>query len=122
MKNILLILFFFVLSGCTAQDCKDLPMVFDNYSEAKRVVEASSFQYSDKLSRIDSEWISWAEFHSCDGKTGYFLYGTKKGSHYIHEGVPISKWEYFKQADSKGSYYSKNIKGRYQLETRSGPE
>lgn len=32
---------------------------------------------------------------------------------YIHENVPVDVWLGFKEAESKGKYYTANIKGRY---------
>ena len=34
---------------------------------------------------------------------------------YIYQNLPIEVWQNFKNADSFGSYYVRNIKGKYQL-------
>ncbi|WP_410743747.1 KTSC domain-containing protein [Flavobacterium sp. CG_9.10] len=40
----------------------------------------------------------------------------KTGSRaYVHQDMPNEVWESFKKADSKGSFYSRNIRGNYRL-------
>jgi signal transduction histidine kinase len=116
MKKLILFscLLFFV-SAITAQSCKDLPTYFYSYDEAVSKVEKATFQIKDKVTCYNSSWISKATYHSCDGKTGYFILYAQNGKNYIHKGIPLSVWQEFKNADSQGSYYSNNIKGRYQL-------
>ncbi len=80
------------------------------------MVQSATFAYRHKINTADSSWILWAEYLSCDKKTGYFIFETEKNKIYIHENMPIEIWEDFKSALSKGSYYSKNIRGRYRLE------
>lgn len=60
--------------------------------------------------------MEWAEYLSCEEETGFFIFETKRGKIYIHKGMPIEVWEEFISAKSKGSYYAKNIRGKYRLE------
>ena len=46
--------------------------------------------------------------------TGYMIIGLKN-TDYIHKGVPIKVWLSFKNSESLGSFYSKNIRYRYRL-------
>ncbi|AHW61778.1 hypothetical protein FH5T_08190 [Draconibacterium orientale] len=105
----------FFITAIQAQTCKDLPTHFNSYNEAVSKVEKTTFKVKDKITCYGSSWISKATYHSCDGDTGYFILYAQNGNSYIHKGVPLSVWEKFKSADSFGSYYSKYIKGKYQL-------
>jgi hypothetical protein len=113
-KLILLTCLLFLITSLQAQSCKDLPTNFNSYSEAVNRIEKATFQIKDKVTCYNSSWISKATYHSCDGKTGYFILYAQNGKSYIHKGVPLNIWKQFKVADSHGSYYSKNIKGKYQ--------
>jgi lysyl-tRNA synthetase class 2 len=39
----------------------------------------------------------------------------KKGKRYRYKGVTKNKFTRFKHAESKGSYYAKSIKGKYEM-------
>lgn len=115
-KKIFFKLIFFVLitiSSC-GQNCKEIPNSFINYAQAKEIVLDSNFKFTDKADVSDSSWITSAKYFSCDGLNGFFIIKTK-GKTYIHQNMPYKMWKNFKQASSKGSYYSRNIKGNYQL-------
>jgi signal transduction histidine kinase len=114
-KLILLSLSIFLISTIQGQTCKDLPTHFNSYDEAVSKVEKATFKVKDKITCYGSSWITKATFHSCDGNTGYFILYTQNGKNYIHKGVPLNVWKHFKSTDSSGSYYSKYIKGKYQL-------
>jgi len=100
--------------SCGGKDCSLLNDSFDNYKNALQAIKSSDFKFSDECDTSKSSWIYNAEFYSCDGKTGYFIIETKS-KNYIHNGVPIGKWNEFKNADSFGKYYNRNLKGRYRL-------
>lgn len=114
-KLILLPCLLFFLTAIQAQTCKDLPTHFNSYDEAVSKVESASFQIKDKVDCYSSSWVSKATYHSCDGETGYFILYTTEGKSYIHKDIPLWVWKQFKNADSYGSYYSRNIKGKYQF-------
>ncbi len=95
-------------------DCKDLPQSFKSYNEAVIKVTTSKFLYSDFLSGNFSSWINKARFYSCDKRNGYLILETSD-TKYIHKNVPLNVWYAFKVAKSKGSYYTKYIRGRYGL-------
>lgn len=110
--------FFYILCPVfclQAQPCKDLPDKFYAYSSAIRAIRAADFEYTDAIPDGSSSWIITAEYFSCDGNFGYFIFSTDKGNEYIHENVPKNLWNQFKQADSKGSFYDKHVKKRYRL-------
>lgn len=104
-KLILLTCLLSVIISLQAQSCKNLPTHFNSYDEAVRKIENATFQIKDKITYYNSLWISKATYHSCDGKTGYFILYAQNGSNYIHKRVPLNIWKQFKDADSFGSYY-----------------
>ncbi|WP_099367302.1 KTSC domain-containing protein [Sphingobacterium sp. 1.A.4] len=101
--------------GCTAQNCNNIPNSFESYSEAKKVIENTKFQYTDRIDTHESSWISSASYYSCDGETGFFEMITNKGKNYLFEGMPLEVWKGFKNAKSKGTYYNTHIRDNYQL-------
>lgn len=100
--------------SCGDKDCSLLNESFDDYENALQAIKSSDFKFSDDCDTSKSSWIYDAEFYSCDGKTGYLIIETKSKK-YIHSGVPIGTWNEFKNADSFGKYYNRNLKGRYRL-------
>lgn len=99
-------------------DCKNLPTAFTSYNDAVLKVTSSKFLYSDVLSGNFSSWIDKASYYSCDKKNGYLILETSD-TQYIHKNVPLNVWHTFKVAKSKGSYYSKYIRGRYGLQLKN---
>lgn len=119
MKNPFFILGFFLLfhlNSCNNQNCKGLPNNFSSYENAVNEVKSTNFTIEDSIDTSRSSFIESASFYSCDSKTGFLLVKIKS-TEYIHQNVPISVWESFKRTDSFGSFYSRNIKGKYQLKT-----
>ncbi|OHC84115.1 MAG: hypothetical protein A2546_05610 [Sphingobacteriia bacterium RIFOXYD2_FULL_35_12] len=115
-KYIYLFIFVVLLEGrIESQSCFDLPKRFYSYSQAINEIQNAIFKFKDKLPYGKSSWISSAFFYSCDGVNGYIVISTDKDKEYIHEKVPSRIWTEFKNAISSGSYYVKNIKGRYEL-------
>ncbi|MFV8352013.1 KTSC domain-containing protein [Flavobacterium sp. XS2P14] len=113
MKKIIAFLIFLSLTSC-GNNCEEIPNSFINYDQAKEVVLSSNFKRIDKADVSDSSWISSAKYFSCDGLSGFFVIETGNRI-YIHQDMPYEVWENFKNADSKGSFYSRNIRGNYQL-------
>ena len=111
------LLLLFLAASCTSQTCQSLPKTFSNYTEALSAVKSSKFKVFEELNTSSSSWIRGASYYSCDGVTGYFILKTDE-KEYIHSGVPIGVWRRFKNAESFGSAYNKNFKGRYTLELR----
>lgn len=117
MKIIVYIFIISTLISCSskAQDCKNLQQTFSSYKAAIDKIRSTSFKFTDRLPSGKSSWITSANYYSCDGVSGYLIYTTKKAGQYIHQQVPLFIWQNFKNATSSGSYYDKNIKGRYKL-------
>lgn len=113
-KIIAIFLFSLIIFSCKSQDCNNLPDNFISYTQAISLVKKSSFKIEETANTSNSSWIRSAKYYSCDGQTGYFIY-TTKDHEYIHKGVPVNVWEEFKKASSKGSYYDRNIRYKYQL-------
>jgi hypothetical protein len=115
MKYFLIILFFTLVISSNGQTCKNLPNSFYTYNQAITKIKSSSFVFTDFLLPESSSWIESAKYFSCDKQVGYLIYATLSGKEYIHHNVPMNIWLSFKNASSKGSYYVKNIKGKYKL-------
>jgi hypothetical protein len=109
-----LVFFLLNLTHCNSQSCNELPTQFSNYQAAVSNVKSTKFTIKDSVDTSRSSFVESVSFYSCDSKTGFLLVKIK-GTEYIHQNVPIAVWGSFKKADSYGSFYSKNIKGRYQL-------
>lgn len=118
MKNVLLLLIFLLL-GCSKEqqkisDCTKIFLPFKTYQEALNTVEAVEFKYTDEAATSESSWIRGAQFYSCDGNSGYMIFQTDS-KEYIHQDMPLYVWEEFKNAESFGAYYNKNIKHNYRV-------
>ena len=109
-----LLFFHLLLNSCSGQDCKQMPNHFNSYNEAISFVKKATFKFKDFANTSESSWIRSASFFSCDGENGYFILRTDR-QEYLHSGVPISVWRGFKTALSFGSFYDRNIKGRYRF-------
>jgi hypothetical protein len=105
------------IASCSGNNCKELPIIFSNYSQAKEIVLNSSFKVSDDADVSNSSWINSAKYLSCDGLSGFFIIKTGNRT-YIHQDMPHEVWERFNNADSKGSFYSRYIKGNYRLKLK----
>ena len=113
MKKIIAFLIFITIASC-GNNCKEIPTNFGNYDQATNVVLSSNFKLTEEADVSGSSWITSAKYYSCDGLSGYFLIQTDNRT-YLHQDLPYEVWKNFKNADSKGSFYSRKIKGRYQL-------
>ncbi len=114
MKKIFLIFSLLIGLHCYSQDCNKLSNGFSSYEQATKLILNSTFAFTDNADVSDSSWITSAKYYSCDNKTGFLVLKTSKKT-YIHQNVPKTVWQNFIKAESKGSFYSKNIKERYQL-------
>lgn len=111
---------FFNISKIQGQTCQQLPEIFSSYKQAFEMIKQADFKIEDSVDCSVSSWVKEASFYSCDGKTGYFILKTKNGNEYLHTGLPIKVWNEFKNASSFGSYYNRQIKGKYQLKIEVG--
>jgi hypothetical protein len=102
------------LLSCKAQGCNTIPTHFNSYNDAIAFVKKADFKIKDDVNTSKSSWIRSAAYYSCDGVTGYFIYSTDERE-YIHAEVPIELWNEFKEATSFGSFYDRNIKGKYRF-------
>ncbi|MFV5695164.1 KTSC domain-containing protein [Flavobacterium sp. LB3P122] len=113
MKKTIAFLIFTTIASC-GNNCAEVPNNFRNYDQAKEIVLSSNYKTTDKADVSGSSWITSANYFSCDGSSGFFVIETGNRT-YIHQDMPYEVWENFKNADSKGSFYSGNIKGNYKL-------
>lgn len=102
-------------SDLYGQGCAELPKTFSTTVQAMHMVKQIVFPYTDRITTERSSWVKSATFYSCDRKVGFFLMTTKTGKEYLFQDMPVALWEKFKQADSYGEFYNKNIRNRYQL-------
>ena len=110
IKIVIVVLFI----SCDATDCQKLPKSFDSYAQAQSLIINSNFKLTEHLNTKSSSWIREISYFSCDGASG-FLILTTDSNKYIHEKVPIEIWIDFKNADSFGQYWNKNLKNKYRL-------
>lgn len=113
---LLLLCFSCSKENLTSSDCTQITASAKTYDEATNIVELTDFKFVDDVDTSSSSWIRSADYYSCDGETGYFIYTTDKKK-YIHENLPLDVWNDFKNAESFGAFYNKNIKHRYRLIT-----
>lgn len=102
--------------SCTAeaqQSCEQLKEKHVDADGMLDLLDLTSFSFSEQLDTSKSSWIKAASYYSCDGAKGYFVLRTSKKV-YIYKNVPKDLWNRFKQADSQGSFYNRQIKGRYE--------
>ncbi len=109
-------------SSCHSYTCNNLPDSFPSYEGAIQRVKNCTFRFKDEIKISDSSsawvpdmfsWITSANYYSCDGKNGFFIYNTSRGTTYIRQGVPLEVWNGFKNTFSKGSYFNRYIKEKY---------
>ncbi len=100
--------------SCSGQDCTELPGKFDNYEEAIKQVLNAEFAIEQEADVRESSFIESAEYFNCGGSTG-FLIMNMSDKDYLFQGVPISTWEEFKKAESKGGYFHQVLKGRFKV-------
>lgn len=115
MKKIYLLFSLLIGLHSYSQDCNKLSNGFNNFEQATKVISNTTFAFTDNADVSDSSWITSAKYYSCDNKTGFLVLKTSKKT-YIHQNVPKTVWQNFIKAKSKGSFYSKNIREKYQLE------
>lgn len=110
-----LIIAFLYFTYSKAQNCNKIKSTFTSYSEAIRVINKTNFTLQQNINTPESSWIKSAYYRSCDRKKGFLLLYLKNSKIYIHQNLPTNIWNNFRTASSKGSYYTKGIKGRYRL-------
>ena len=76
---------------------------FHNY-RTEEAIEVEEFIISNS---------SILEFAKYDSEKSLLYIKFKSGKDYIFYNVPAEVWKAFKEADSKGSFFAKNIKGKY---------
>lgn len=115
-KLLLLFLISLITTIAKAQSCKDLPSNFYSYEEAVNKVRNATFKIEEEKNFDFDCWILKASYYSCDGKSGYMIYITREQRKtYIHKNLPLWVWKEFINSHDPGSYYSRKIKGNYQL-------
>jgi hypothetical protein len=115
MKKLSLFVFILLSLNAAGQTgCAGLPTAFRSYDDAVSTVRNFGFSFKDRVNTAKSSWIRGASYYSCDKRSGFLLISTDNET-YIHANVPITVWYQFKSANSFGSFYSSNIRGRFQL-------
>jgi hypothetical protein len=104
----------FMISSCNSHDCNNITEGFISYKETLDFIHSTSFKFKDNVDTARSSFIRNASFYSCSSKTGFLLVKIRS-TEYIYQNVPIAVWEGFKNADSFGRFYNRNIKGKYQF-------
>lgn len=102
----------FFVACSTKNKCDQLPQHFLTYDDAVTKIKSANFKIQEDANTSKSSWIKAASFYSCDGNSGYFIIETA-GKEYLYAEMPYSIWTEFKNAQSFGNYYNRNIKNRY---------
>jgi hypothetical protein len=84
------------IASCSGDNCKELPISFTNYNQAKEIVLNSTFKVADDADVSNSSWINSAKYFSCDGVSGFFIIATGN-RFYIHKDLLQEIWERFKR-------------------------
>ncbi len=90
------------------------PASFNSYIEIATYLDKANFKTDEQTDVSYSGWITSAKFQSADGEYGFLTLGMRGKSYYFNK-VPISVWEQFKKSESKGSFYHKFIKNKYNI-------
>lgn len=117
MKKIYLIITLLIGLNSYSQNCNQLSNQFNSFEQAIKLIANTTFTYTNNADVSDSSWIRSAKYYSCDNKTGFFIIKTSNKT-YIHQNVPKTVWQNFIKAKSKGSFYGKNIREKYQLKLK----
>jgi hypothetical protein len=117
MKKLYLISIFLTCLTACEKNCNKLPNNFSSFEQATKLILNTTFACTDNADVSDSSWITSAKYYSCDNKTGFFVLETSN-KRYIHQNVPKTLWQNFIKAKSKGSFYGKNIREKYQLKLK----
>jgi hypothetical protein len=117
MKYLILFINLFVLiTVAQSQTCKKLPSNFNSYEEAVTKVRNATFKIEEEKNFDSDCWIIKASYYSCVGNSGYMIYITREQRKtYIHKNLPLWVWKEFINSSNPGSYYTRNIRGNYQL-------
>ncbi|PXX22836.1 KTSC domain-containing protein [Arenibacter sp. ARW7G5Y1] len=115
MINILKVICIILMVSCQPNDCEKLPNSFTSYQDGLSTVTNSTFAFIDQVDTSESSWIRGAQYYSCNNDFGFMVLSTDSKK-YLHQGIPLSVWKEFKESPSFGSFYNRNIKGRYQLQ------
>ncbi|PKG42735.1 KTSC domain-containing protein [Psychroflexus sp. MES1-P1E] len=100
------------------KDCSEINSDFQSYHEAVITIKNTDFHLEEELTKNNSSWIDNAEYYSCDNNFGFMILYTD-GGEYIYQKMPLSIWRNFQKANSKGRFYNRHIKGKYQLNIRN---
>ncbi|QOW11378.1 KTSC domain-containing protein [Kaistella flava (ex Peng et al. 2021)] len=104
----------FVLFSCK----KEISLKrFTNYNQVENYLSTNSFKVDETTDTGNSSFITSAHFQSEDGEKGFLTLGMKR-KEYHFSNVPIEVWERFKNANSKGKFYHRNIKGKYSIKLK----
>ena len=113
MNNISILFLFFLgsLTSCTSQNCLDEYKAFTSFEELKNYVKES---FDCKTTKPKSSWIDKLYYCECGNDKGYLIMETKRKS-YIHKPISSITWNELQDSDDVGSYYARNIKGKYKI-------
>lgn len=116
IKLVLSYLIIYAFLGCNRVcDCEKISNS-NTYDEA--VNKAKDCGASDSKMTSNSSWIRKISFYKCDENSGFVIIKTDRDD-YIHSGVPKSVWLDFKNANSYGEFYNRNLKGRFRFSLKN---
>lgn len=117
MRKILVIILAAVtltLSGCVRNQSVAPSEVKERTSAGTVINDDFSTESAEKVSTPDSS--AFTEIGYIRSEETLVVTFRNTGYSYAYYGVPVSVWNKFRSADSKGSYYNSDIKGNYKCE------
>lgn len=97
------------VSSCTSQNCLYDYKAFTSYQQLNDYVKEN---FDSKTVNPKSSWIDKLYYCGCGEGKGYLVMETKRKS-YSHRPMSIAIWEELQVSDDVGSYYAREIKGKY---------
>lgn len=104
----------FTISCSQKEGCEQLSKQFETYDKAVNKIKSTRFKIEESANTSKSSWVKNASYYSCDGQKGFFILETSK-KEYLFSDLPYEVWKDFKDAESCGSFYNENIRGKYNL-------
>jgi hypothetical protein len=95
--------------------CSNMSANWKSEKEAIRRIENTIFNSSESIVPDENSWMTSAHFYTCDNEFGYLIVKSEKKT-FVHQDVPIVKWNALKGARAIGGFYNFYIKDLYKLE------
>jgi len=116
LSLLIALIFIGMYLNASEDNCSQTSHSWKSKKEAITQIEKTTFKTSESISTPYSNWMTSAQFYTCDDKFGFLLIKSEKNT-YLHEDVPITVWNALKNAKSIAGYYNFYIKNKYKFDT-----